>query len=305
MQTFSDWASCKSARRSNSGGWVFRGRHLLHHWCRVQGRVALSTGEAALHAQIQGLQELLSLKYLMEELRPSECRALKCVAEVDSTACKGIMLRHRVGQLKHLATRTMWTQQILQQEGIEVRRISRAVNSADCPAAHNPAQDLYGAVVQMVGVLPGANLDDHARGFLQCRCIQRDESEVPVPSRVPIPVSLQGTHVSKAVVVSHLSELVPTLDGCEKCHVGVRRPGASRAPLRGGVWIPHSSKSFTSGMLGSAETIKIQAGVSENWATVSGGDAEFIKTRRSNRQGCLAHVLRRVSCEQQLDSQRV
>ena len=98
MQTFSDWASCKSARRSYSGGWVFRGRHLLHHWCRVQGRVALSTGEAKLHAQIQGLQELLSLKYLMEELRPSECRALKCVAEVDSTACKVIMLRHRVGQ---------------------------------------------------------------------------------------------------------------------------------------------------------------------------------------------------------------
>ena len=37
--------SCKSTRRSNSGCWVFRSRHLLHHWYRVRARGALSTGE--------------------------------------------------------------------------------------------------------------------------------------------------------------------------------------------------------------------------------------------------------------------
>ena len=110
VQTDSDWASCKAIRRSNAGGWVFRGRHLPHLWCRVQARVALSTGEAELYAQNQGLQELLSMKCLMEELRPAECHTLKCVAEVDSTACKGVMLRHGVGQLKHVANRTMWAQ---------------------------------------------------------------------------------------------------------------------------------------------------------------------------------------------------
>ena len=45
VQTDSHWASCKSTRRSHSGGWVFRGRHLLHHWCRVHARVALSISE--------------------------------------------------------------------------------------------------------------------------------------------------------------------------------------------------------------------------------------------------------------------
>ena len=69
--------------------------------------------------------------------------------------------------------------------------------------------------------------------------------------------------------------------------------------------VTHSPKSFRSGMLVIDETSKIQAGVSENWVTVSGGDAEFIKSRRSKRQGCSAHVLRRVSCEQQLDPQCV
>ena len=193
VQTDSNWASCTSTRQSNSEGWVFRRRHLLHHWCRVQARVALSTGEAELYAQIHGLQGLLSLKYLMEELRAAECRSLECVAEVDSTACKGIMLRHGVGQLKHLATRTMWAQQIPQQEGIEVRRISCVVNSTDCRASH---EDPYRAVVQMGGVWLGAQLDDKAGFFLQFRCTQRDEFEVPVHLQVHIPVSLHGTEVS-------------------------------------------------------------------------------------------------------------
>ena len=48
VETDSNWASCKSTRRSNSGVWVARGRHLLHHWCRVQAHVAPSTGEAEL-----------------------------------------------------------------------------------------------------------------------------------------------------------------------------------------------------------------------------------------------------------------
>ena len=59
------------------------------------------------------------------------------------------------------------------------------------------------------------------------------------------------------------------------------------------VLIIHSPKSITSGMLGRAETSKFQAGVAGNLVTVSGGDAESIKSRRSTRQGSSAHVLRR------------
>ena len=108
VHTYIGWASCRPTRRSNSGGCVFRGRYLLHHWCRVQARVSLSTCAVWLHAQLQSLQELLSLKQIVEELQ--------CVAKVDSIACTGIMLRHGVGQFKHLATPTMWAQQILQQD---------------------------------------------------------------------------------------------------------------------------------------------------------------------------------------------
>ena len=55
----------------------------------------------------------------MEELRPAECRSLKSVAEVNSTACKSIMLRHGVGQLKHLATRTMWPNKFFNRKALK------------------------------------------------------------------------------------------------------------------------------------------------------------------------------------------
>ena len=88
VQTDSDWASCRAIRRSNSGGWLYLGNHFLHHWCPLQARVALSTGEAELHAQVRGLQEMLSMKCILEELRPSEHSAPRCTTEVDSTACR-------------------------------------------------------------------------------------------------------------------------------------------------------------------------------------------------------------------------
>ena len=85
-----------------------------------------------------------------------------------------------------------------------------------------------------------------------------------MPLKVPIPFSLySGFH---ATVVRHLSELVPPPDGSEKRCVWLRRPGGSRALVQWTALIVHSLKSITSGMLGSAEASKVQAGVSENWA---------------------------------------
>ena len=68
------------------------------------------------------------------------------------------------------------------------------------------------------------------------------------------------------MVVSLLSELISTPDGGEKRQVLVATPRS----VRGRVLIIHSQKSITNGMLGSAGTSKIQADVSENWATVGG-----------------------------------
>ena len=54
---------------------------------------------------------MLGLENLLDELRPLEGLPLDCIQEVDSTAFKSIELRHVVGQLNHLTTRTVWAQQ--------------------------------------------------------------------------------------------------------------------------------------------------------------------------------------------------
>ena len=60
------------------------------------------------------------------------------------------------------------------------------------------------------------------------------------------------------------------------------RSFGENSSLQNGLII-HSLKPITSGMLGSVEVSTIQADVSETWVTVSGGDAEFIKKRRSKK----------------------
>ena len=54
LSTDADWATCKESRRSNSGGIQQLGNHLIAAWSRVQPRIALSSGEAKLCAEILG-----------------------------------------------------------------------------------------------------------------------------------------------------------------------------------------------------------------------------------------------------------
>ena len=179
VQTDGDWAACKSTRRSHSEGWVCRGRHLLHHWCRVQACVALRTGQAELRAQIQGLQEVAEFEVL-------DGRALAYRVPHAEVCCRS---GFNCMQRYHASSRSWSTQavgsnhvdpqQILEQEGIEVRRISRAVNSAICVAFLNSSQDLCRAVVLMGGMWPGAQLDDCA-GF-SCGSVVLNEMSLMYP----------------------------------------------------------------------------------------------------------------------------
>ena len=64
----SDWAGCKSTRKSTSGGAVTWGGGLLKSWSRSQGPVAISSGEAEFYAAIKGACEGLRIKSLLEDL---------------------------------------------------------------------------------------------------------------------------------------------------------------------------------------------------------------------------------------------
>ena len=52
LSTVAAWATCRETRRSNSGGTLQFGDHLIAAWSRVQ-RIALSSGEVELYARMR------------------------------------------------------------------------------------------------------------------------------------------------------------------------------------------------------------------------------------------------------------
>ena len=65
--TDSDWADCKTTRKSTSGGVVTLGGCALKSWSRMQSYVALSSAEAELYALVGTAVEALGVQALMND----------------------------------------------------------------------------------------------------------------------------------------------------------------------------------------------------------------------------------------------
>ena len=65
LSTDADWDTCRGTRRSNLGGTLQLGNHLIAAWSRVDPRIALSPGEAELFAGMRGISETLGFVHLM------------------------------------------------------------------------------------------------------------------------------------------------------------------------------------------------------------------------------------------------
>ena len=134
-----DWASDPVSRKSVSGGLMSIGGVQLGHWSKTQATVALSSGESEFNAVIKALQEGIAIANLFEEMleaRPA------IVLYTDASACKGMLLRSGVGRLKHLSTKQVWAQGAVAAYQVSVRKIPRAINTADILTHPSGAQGL-------------------------------------------------------------------------------------------------------------------------------------------------------------------
>ena len=93
----SDWAGCKTTRKSTSGGMITWAGGLLKSWSKTQGSIALSSGEAEFYAAIKGCAEGIGMKSLLADLG----MAVKIEVVQDSTAAKGTATRIGIGKIKH------------------------------------------------------------------------------------------------------------------------------------------------------------------------------------------------------------
>ena len=145
--TDSDWAGDESSRRSCSGGYVQLDGTTLAHWSKLQSNVALSSGEAELNATVKGLSEAIGIWELVHEVTG---RQLEIKLHVDSSACKGMVLRHGAGKVKHLTTKQLWVQGAVRAYGVEVLKVPRERNAADV-LTHNVTKSSMMAGLEAMG----------------------------------------------------------------------------------------------------------------------------------------------------------
>jgi hypothetical protein len=123
----SDWAGCKSTRKSTSGGAITWGGGLLKSWSRTQGCVALSSGEAEFYAAIKGGAEGIGVRSLLADMG----MVVKVEVYQDSTAAKGVASRLGIGKIKHLQTGWLWMQDAVRRGDLELIKICGKINPAD------------------------------------------------------------------------------------------------------------------------------------------------------------------------------
>ena len=123
----SDWAGCKTTKKSTSGGVARWGRSTLKTWATTQSVVALSSGEAEYYAMLKGACLGLGIGSLLEDLGIKVSVRL----ETDSAAAKGIAGRRGVGKVRHIEICYLWLQERVKQRDIEIVKIPGAVNEAD------------------------------------------------------------------------------------------------------------------------------------------------------------------------------
>ena len=106
---------------------MYRGTVLMH-WSKMQSNVALSSAEAELNATVKGLSELIGVFNLIRETQKVEPNIS---LYTDASACKGMLLRHGSGKVKHLSVKQLWSQEVVKFYNIQVYRVERAQNPAD------------------------------------------------------------------------------------------------------------------------------------------------------------------------------
>ena len=92
------FASCKTTRRTTSGGAIIFGIHYINHWATTQTTSSLSSSEAELHGMRKGISRAFGLRSLDADLG----KRIDLRIRSDATATIGIARKGGLHKLKHL-----------------------------------------------------------------------------------------------------------------------------------------------------------------------------------------------------------
>ena len=122
-----DFAGCKSSRRSTSGGVILYNGSNIRHWSKTQTTLALSSGEAELHGINTGITQGLGLQSIARDLGFS----VKIRIHTDATAALGMCRRRGLGKVRHLDVADLWAQEKVRTGVVTLCKIPGSENPAD------------------------------------------------------------------------------------------------------------------------------------------------------------------------------
>ena len=122
-----DFAGCRTTRRSTSGGVALLGNHCVRHWSSTQPTIALSSGEAELGGLAKGSAQGIGLCTIAADLGWK----LGPRIHSDATAAIGISKRRGVGKIRHLSTADLWIQERQREGDLEILKVLGADNPGD------------------------------------------------------------------------------------------------------------------------------------------------------------------------------
>ena len=126
----SDWAGCRSTRKSTSGTVVQTLNSTLSFGSRTQGTIALSSGEAELYAIGHGTSEALYIRNLITEAKLA--KSININIHTDCMAGRSMATRFGTSKkTKHVALRLLYVQELVGKGLIKLRKIRTKDNCAD------------------------------------------------------------------------------------------------------------------------------------------------------------------------------
>ena len=123
------------------------GKHTMKHWSSTQASIALSSGEAEFAGLIRGAGQGLGYQALLRDLGVGAPLRVW----TDSTAAIGICTRQGLGKLRHLDTHTLWIQQAVRTNRVDLKKVLGEKNPADLLTKHSISRQRLGELVTLFG----------------------------------------------------------------------------------------------------------------------------------------------------------
>ena len=123
----SDWAGCKSTRRSTSGIIICLGDSPMKISSSTQRAVALSSMEAEYYALVKSASQAIGIKQMLRDIHVYVDIQLKC----DNSSGVDFSKRRGLGKTKHLNTGLLWLQDAVENKEVQVQKIPTETNIAD------------------------------------------------------------------------------------------------------------------------------------------------------------------------------